>query len=107
MPIYALGDIEPRIDATAYVHPDAVVIGDVELGPEASVWPSAVLRGDAGGIGTRARAPVRHAPPPRPSPRPGSGPSASSATWSTSRGAGSGTGCSSGRARSCSTVPSW
>ena len=50
MAIYALGDVEPRIDPTAYVHPDAVVIGDVELGAEASVWPSAVLRGDPGGI---------------------------------------------------------
>ncbi len=50
MAIYALGSVEPRIDATAYVHPDAVVIGDVELGPEASVWPGAVLRGDPGGI---------------------------------------------------------
>jgi carbonic anhydrase/acetyltransferase-like protein (isoleucine patch superfamily) len=48
--IYALGDIEPKIDPTAYVHPDAVVIGEVELGPEASVWPGAVLRGDPGGI---------------------------------------------------------
>jgi carbonic anhydrase/acetyltransferase-like protein (isoleucine patch superfamily) len=48
--IYALGDIEPSIHPSAYVHPDAVVIGHVELGPEASVWPSAVLRGDAGGI---------------------------------------------------------
>lgn len=50
MAIYALGDVEPRIHATAYVHPDAVVIGEVELGPEASVWPGAVLRGDPGGI---------------------------------------------------------
>ncbi len=50
MAIYALGDIEPTIHATAYVHPDAVVIGEVELGPEASVWPGAVLRGDPGGI---------------------------------------------------------
>jgi carbonic anhydrase/acetyltransferase-like protein (isoleucine patch superfamily) len=47
MPIYALGDREPTIDPTAYVHPDAVVIGDVRLGPGASVWPGAVLRGDA------------------------------------------------------------
>jgi carbonic anhydrase/acetyltransferase-like protein (isoleucine patch superfamily) len=44
--IYALGSLEPRIHPDAYVHPDAVVIGDVELGPEASVWPTAVLRGD-------------------------------------------------------------
>jgi carbonic anhydrase/acetyltransferase-like protein (isoleucine patch superfamily) len=50
MAIYALGDVEPTIDAAAYVHPDAVVIGDVTLGAEASVWPGAVLRGDQGGI---------------------------------------------------------
>jgi carbonic anhydrase/acetyltransferase-like protein (isoleucine patch superfamily) len=50
MAIYALGDVEPTIDPTAYVHPDAVVIGEVTLGAEASVWPSAVLRGDPGGI---------------------------------------------------------
>lgn len=49
MPIYALGDIEPAIDPTAFVHPDAVVIGDVRIGPEASIWPGAVLRGDGGG----------------------------------------------------------
>jgi carbonic anhydrase/acetyltransferase-like protein (isoleucine patch superfamily) len=44
--IYALGDKEPKIHPDAYVHPDAVLIGQVELGPEASVWPSAVLRAD-------------------------------------------------------------
>jgi carbonic anhydrase/acetyltransferase-like protein (isoleucine patch superfamily) len=59
MPIYALGDIEPRIDPTAYVHPDAVILGEVELGPEASVWPSAVLRGDPGGIVIGARTSVQ------------------------------------------------
>jgi len=59
MAIYALGDVEPTIDATAYVHPDAVVIGDVHLGPEASVWPSAVLRGDLGGIVIGARTSVQ------------------------------------------------
>lgn len=46
MPIYALGDDEPDIDPSAYVHPDAVVIGRVTIGPDASVWPGAVLRGD-------------------------------------------------------------
>ncbi len=50
MPIYVLGDLVPRIDPTAYVHPDAVVIGDVTIGAESSVWPGAVLRGDDGGI---------------------------------------------------------
>jgi carbonic anhydrase/acetyltransferase-like protein (isoleucine patch superfamily) len=55
MPIYALGDIEPNIDPLAFVHPDAVVIGAVHIGAEASVWPSAVLRGDAGEIRIGAR----------------------------------------------------
>ena len=59
MAIYALGDIEPRINSSAYVHPDAVVIGDVDLGPEASVWPSAVLRGDPGGIVVGARTSIQ------------------------------------------------
>jgi carbonic anhydrase/acetyltransferase-like protein (isoleucine patch superfamily) len=57
--IYALGDHEPKIDPAAYVHPEAVVIGEVELGPEASVWPSAVLRGDTGGIVVGARTSVQ------------------------------------------------
>jgi carbonic anhydrase/acetyltransferase-like protein (isoleucine patch superfamily) len=50
MPIYALGDLEPRLHPSAFVHPDAVVIGAVEIGEEASIWPTAVLRGDAGTI---------------------------------------------------------
>jgi len=48
MAIYALGDKVPRIDPTAFVHPDAVIIGDVQIGAESSVWPTAVLRGDHG-----------------------------------------------------------
>jgi carbonic anhydrase/acetyltransferase-like protein (isoleucine patch superfamily) len=59
MPVYALGDVEPRIDPTAYVHPDAVIIGDVELGPGSSVWPCAVLRGDDGRIRVGARTSVQ------------------------------------------------
>ncbi len=50
MPIYALGSDEPTIDSSAYVHPDAVVIGSVEVGAQSSVWPGAVLRGDGGFI---------------------------------------------------------
>ena len=59
MPIYALGDLEPDIDGTAFVHPDAVVIGQVRIGPEASVWPCAVLRGDHGRIEIGARTSVQ------------------------------------------------
>jgi carbonic anhydrase/acetyltransferase-like protein (isoleucine patch superfamily) len=36
----------PRIHPTAYVHPTAVVTGDVTLGAGVSVWPTAVIRGD-------------------------------------------------------------
>lgn len=50
MPLYAIGDRTPTIDPTAFVHPDAVVIGDVTVGPESSVWPTAVLRGDSGRV---------------------------------------------------------
>jgi carbonic anhydrase/acetyltransferase-like protein (isoleucine patch superfamily) len=59
VPIYALGELVPSIDETAYVHPDAVVIGDVRLGPEASVWPGAVLRGDSAAITIGARTSVQ------------------------------------------------
>ena len=59
MPIYALGDVEPTIDATAFVHPDAVLIGDVRLGPEASVWPTAVLRADSSYIEIGARTSIQ------------------------------------------------
>ena len=46
MAIYALDDLVPAIDPSAYVHPQATVIGDVRIGPRASIWPGAVLRGD-------------------------------------------------------------
>ncbi len=50
MPVYALGDDVPLVDPLAYVHPDAVLIGRVSVGPQASIWPGAVLRGDGGRI---------------------------------------------------------
>lgn len=50
MAIYAIGDRTPTIDPTAFVHPDATVIGEVTIGAQASVWPGAVLRGDYGTI---------------------------------------------------------
>lgn len=36
-----------KIDPTAFIHPTAVVLGDVTLGRRVSVWPTAVLRGDS------------------------------------------------------------
>jgi len=59
MPLYALGERTPTIDPTAFVHPDAVVIGDVTIGPEASIWPTAVLRGDHGAIRVGAQTSVQ------------------------------------------------
>jgi len=59
MPLYALGDRTPDIHPDAYVHPDAVVIGAVTLGAEASVWAGAVLRGDDGSIAVGARTSVQ------------------------------------------------
>ena len=59
MPVYALGDLEPTIHPDAYVHPDAVVIGNVTIGAQASVWPTAVLRGDDGRIEVGPRTSVQ------------------------------------------------
>ena len=50
MPIYEIDGVAPRIDADAFVHPDAVLIGDVVIGADSTVWPHAVLRGDFGTI---------------------------------------------------------
>jgi len=36
----------PQIAQDAYVAPGATVLGDVEVGPQSSIWPGAVLRGD-------------------------------------------------------------
>lgn len=41
---------EPDVHAEAWVHPTASVIGEVRLAAGASLWPTAVLRGDQGGI---------------------------------------------------------
>jgi carbonic anhydrase/acetyltransferase-like protein (isoleucine patch superfamily) len=46
MPIYRLGGIAPRIPQSAYVAPEAVVIGKVSLGEHVCVLPCAVIRGD-------------------------------------------------------------
>ena len=59
MPLYALGDRVPQIHPAAYVHPDAVIIGDVVVGPESSIWPCAVLRGDSNRITVGARTSIQ------------------------------------------------
>ncbi len=50
MTIYALGDKIPEIASTAYVHPQASVIGDVKIGQRVFVAPMASIRGDRGKI---------------------------------------------------------
>jgi phenylacetic acid degradation protein len=48
MPIYAIDGLVPVIHSTAFVHPTAVLIGDVIVGPGCYVGPGASLRGDFG-----------------------------------------------------------
>ncbi len=50
MPCYAIDGVIPVVDPTAYVHPSAVLIGDVIVGPGAYIGPLASLRGDFGRI---------------------------------------------------------
>ena len=46
MPIYSIGELTPIVDPTAWVAPSADLIGDVRLGPRASVWFGAIIRAD-------------------------------------------------------------
>lgn len=48
--VYAIDGVTPVIDPSAFVHPDAVLIGDVVVGPGCYVAPGASLRGDFGRI---------------------------------------------------------
>lgn len=59
MPNYQLGGVTPQIHPEAFVHPDAVIIGDVTVGAHASVWPGAVLRGDYGRIDNGKRTSIQ------------------------------------------------
>ncbi len=59
MTLYALGDERPRIHRDAFVHPEAVLIGEVHVGAEASIWPGAVIRADNGPIVIGARTSVQ------------------------------------------------
>ena len=46
--VYAIDGIVPVVDPSAYVHPSAVLIGDVIVGPNCYIGPCASLRGDFG-----------------------------------------------------------
>ncbi len=53
--IKAFKGVSPRIHETAFIADGAVVIGDVEIGPESSVWYGCVIRGDVNRIRIGAR----------------------------------------------------
>jgi carbonic anhydrase/acetyltransferase-like protein (isoleucine patch superfamily) len=59
MTLYALGDERPRIHPDAYIHPEAVLIGEVHLGAGSSVWPGVTIRADNGPIVIGARTSVQ------------------------------------------------
>ncbi len=57
--VYAIDGVTPVVDPTAYVHPSAVLIGDVIVGADCYIGPAACLRGDFGRIDIRAGANVQ------------------------------------------------
>lgn len=57
--VYAIDGIVPVVDPSAFVHPSAVLIGDVIVGPRAYIGPAACLRGDFGRIVVEAGANVQ------------------------------------------------
>lgn len=50
MPSYSIDGVIPVVHPTAYVHPTAILIGDVHIGPGCYVGPGASLRGDFGKV---------------------------------------------------------
>jgi len=59
VPIIPFAGRTPKIHPTAFVAPTAVVLGDVEIGPDSSIWYGAVLRGDLDPIRIGARTNVQ------------------------------------------------
>ena len=57
--VYSIDGMTPVVDPTAYVHPSAVLIGDVIVGPGCYIGPCASLRGDFGRIEVRAGANIQ------------------------------------------------
>lgn len=49
----------PKVDPLAWVHSQAVLIGDVTIGARSTVWPGCVLRGDQGAIGIGAETSIQ------------------------------------------------
>ena len=57
--IYALGDAVPKIAPDAFIAPNAVIIGNVEIGAGSGIWFGCVLRGDTNFIRVGARCNVQ------------------------------------------------
>jgi carbonic anhydrase/acetyltransferase-like protein (isoleucine patch superfamily) len=69
--LISFGGKAPSVDPSAFVAPGAKLIGDVEIGPEASIWYNCVLRGDVNHIRVGARSNIQdgsvlHVDSPRP-----------------------------------------
>jgi carbonic anhydrase/acetyltransferase-like protein (isoleucine patch superfamily) len=69
--LISFGGRAPRIDPSAFVAPGARLIGDIEIGPEASIWYNCVLRADVNRIRIGARTNIQdgsvlHVDSPRP-----------------------------------------
>lgn len=69
--LIALHGKSPRIHPTAFIAPGCVIIGDVEIGAESSVWYNCVLRADTAPIRIGERTNIQdgsvlHGDPPRP-----------------------------------------
>ena len=57
--VYEIDGITPVVDPTAFVHPSAVLIGDVLVGAGVYIGPCASLRGDFGRLEVRAGANIQ------------------------------------------------
>ncbi|HEX8573977.1 MAG TPA: gamma carbonic anhydrase family protein [Allosphingosinicella sp.] len=69
--LISFGGKAPRVDPAAFVAPGAILIGDIEIGPEASIWYNCVLRADVNHIRIGARTNIQdgsvlHVDSPRP-----------------------------------------
>lgn len=61
MSIRAFEGKQPSLDETSFIDPSALVIGQVRIGADTSVWPFAVLRGDVNQIEIGARCSIQDA----------------------------------------------
>ena len=59
MAIQSYKGITPKVDATAYVHDSAVLVGDIEVAEHASIWPLVAARGDVNYMRIGARSNIQ------------------------------------------------